>query len=147
MKLSTRTRYGTRAMAELAAAYGDGPVPVHKLAARQNLSEKYLEQIMVPLKAAGLVEAVRGPGGGYVLARPPSHIRLTDIFRVFEGSTALVDCIDDPEICPLHGGCPTRPFWGELKVAIEGILGRTTLQDLLNRWEKHEHNTMPMYHI
>ncbi len=134
-------------MAELANSYGDGPVPVHKLAAKQNLSEKYLEQIMAPLKAAGLVKAVRGPGGGYVLAMPPSRIRLTDIFYVFEGSTAPVDCIDDPETCPLHGGCPTRRFWGELKVAIDGVLGRSTLQDLLNRWEKHENNHGIMYQI
>jgi len=124
-------------MAELADAYGEGPVPVRELAANQDLSEKYLEQIMAPLKAAGLVKSVRGPGGGYVLGQPPSSIHLSDIYRVFEGSAAPVDCVDDPESCPLYDNCPTRPFWGELKEAIEDTLGRTTLQDLLDRWEKH----------
>ena len=127
-------------MAELADAYGEGPVPVHTLAANQNLSEKYLEQIMAPLKAAGLVKAVRGPGGGYVLGLPPSDIHLSDIYRVFEGSPAPVECVDDPESCPLYEDCPTRPFWGELKEAIEGALSRTTLQDLLDRWGKSEHH-------
>lgn len=133
MKLSTKTRYGARAMVELAAAYEHGPVSVREVAEKQKLSEKYLEQIMATLKAAGLVNSVRGLRGGYSLARAPSSIRLGDVFRVLEGSPAPVDCVDDGALCPMQDACPTRSTWVEIKKALEGVLDGTTLQDLLDQ--------------
>lgn len=147
MKLSTKTRYGTRALVELAAAYGGEPISVRELAERQNLSEKYLEQIMAPLKAAGLVKSVRGIGGGYTLARPPSEVRLADIYHVLEGSAAPVDCVDHPDACPMLEVCPTRQTWVELKEAVETVLGRTTLQDLLEQREARTVERAAMYQI
>jgi len=133
MKLSTRTRYGSRAMVELARAYPGSIVSVKVMSRNQRLSAKYLEGIMVPLKAAGLVKAVRGPQGGYALTRSPSAIRLGDIFRVLEGSPAPVRCVDRANSCPMHARCPTRTTWVQLKRAIERVLDGTTLQNLVDR--------------
>lgn len=147
MKLSTRTRYGTRAMVELAAAYERGPVSVKEVAEKQKLSEKYLEQIMAALKTSGLVNSVRGLHGGYTLARAPSSIRLGDIFRVLEGSPAPVDCVDDPGLCSMRDVCPTRSTWVEMKQALEVVLDGTTLQDLLDQMQKRAATRELMYNI
>ena len=115
MRLSTRTRYGTRAMVELALAYPDLAVPVKDVARKQNLSAKYLEQIMSALKAADLVRSVRGMHGGYALSREPDSITLADVFHVLEGSAAPVDCVDHPEVGhrwpPVVGECPEGRQW------------------------------------
>lgn len=133
MKMSTRARYGTRAMAELAVAYPHRPVSVKELAQLQGLSIKYLEQIMAALKVAGLVKAVRGLHGGYELGAPPEHVNLYDIYQALEGSPVLVECIAHPEICAKRAGCPTRDTWIELNDAVTKVLHDTTLQDLVRR--------------
>jgi Rrf2 family protein len=133
MRFSTRTRYGARAMVELAAAYPDRAVSVRQMAQNQRLSAKYLEHIVSALKAAGLIEAVRGMHGGYVLSRPPEEIDLSEIFHVLDGYPSPVDCVEDPDRCPMRGVCPTRDTWVQVAEAIEGILGSTTLRDLLGR--------------
>ena len=133
MNISTKTRYGSRIMVELAEVYPDETVSVKRMAEHQELSAKYLEQIVAALKAADLIRAVRGMGGGYALTRPPEQIRMLDIFLVLEGSPAVVECVDRPEHCPRHEICPVIDLWRELAEATSAILGRTTLRDLVNR--------------
>ena len=111
MKLSTKGRYATRAMLDLALHFGEGPVFVKDIAKRQEVSDRYLEQILIPLKAGGLVRVVRGARGGFALAKPPSDIKLIEIIRISEGSTAPVDCVDNDQICSRSGFCITREIW------------------------------------
>jgi len=147
MKLSTRMRYGARALFELAAAYPDRAVSVKEMAERQRLSVKYLEHIIAALKAAGLIKAVRGFRGGYNLARSPSAIRLSEVFRALEGSLTLVDCVEDARTCPMEEVCPTRGTWIELTKAITRVLDRTTLQDLIERKGRKQDSSTAMYQI
>jgi Rrf2 family protein len=150
MKVSTRTRYGMRALAELAAARPHGVISVRQIADAQNVSPKYLEQIMGTLRAAGLVEGVHGVNGGYRLARAPEDILLGEVFRLFEGSTAVVACVDDSDVCPMKDVCPTRDTWVEIKDAVDAVLARTSVRDLAERalqmrvLQKHH---APMYYI
>jgi len=147
MLLSTKTRYACRAMAELAAAYPENPVSVKDIARAQRLSPKYLEHIVSALKAAGLIEAVRGVHGGYVLSRAPEHITLSEVFRVLEGSPAPVDCVDHPNSCPMTEVCPTRDTWVQIGDAIKRILDTTTLRELAERAERKRAACALMYHI
>lgn len=133
MQLSTRARYGFRAMMELAARHGQGAVPLKEVARCQDISLKYLEQLFARLRAAGLVKGVRGTGGGYLLARRPADIKLAEIFHVLEGSTALVECVDRPEVCDQADRCVTRELWTDLRDASDKILNKRTLRDLVER--------------
>ena len=130
MQLSTRTRYGCRAMMELALNQQDSAMPLNKIAARQDISVKYLAQIFPVLRTAGLVRSIRGPRGGYTLARDPSDIRLSDIVHVLEGSLAPVECVDAPGLCEKSGFCATRDVWKALEDRMEDVLHSTTLSDL-----------------
>ena len=148
MKLSTKARYGVRAMLSLALDYDRGPVPLKEVAEQQEISEKYLEHLMGPLRSAGLVRSVRGAHGGYLLGKTPSQIRLDEVVRVLEGSIAPVECVDDASLCGRAGLCVTRDIWGELKEAMESVFASTTLQDLVERQkEKQEQSGGTMYHI
>jgi len=133
MRLSTKGRYTMRAMLDLAGRYGNGPVQVKDIAKNQMISERYLEQLLLPLKSAGLVRAIRGANGGFELAKRPSEIRLLDIFTVAEGSTAPVECIDNAAKCERSITCVTRDIWLDVKRATDKVLESTTLQDLLDR--------------
>ena len=140
MKISTRARYGTRAMLELAINYEQGPILLKDIAEKQDISFRYLDQLITPLKIAGLVKSIRGKGGGYVLTKPPSQIRLSEVIQVLEGSLALVDCVDDPESCDRTEYCITRDVWNELKGAMVNILESLTLEELVRRQaEKVKH--------
>ncbi len=134
-------------MVDLALAYPDRAVPVKELAKNERISVKYLEQIMAALKASGLAKAARGVRGGYALTRPPASIRLTDIFKALEGTPELIECLDDPQSCPLHKGCPTRPTWLQMRAAIVGVLDGTTLQELAERKRLAGGTTVQMYNI
>lgn len=147
MKLSTKGRYGTRAMLDLAFHYGDGPILLKDVARRQDVSERYLEHVVTPLKVAGLLTSVRGAGGGFTLAKPPSQIKLSEIIQAVEGSIAPVDCVDDPKLCPRADFCVTRDIWTELKEAMNGVLESTTLQDLVERQREKSEPQAIMYHI
>ena len=138
MKLSTKTRYAARAMIELASVYPDKTLSAREIAASQGISANYLEQIMGSLRAAGLVRAVRGMHGGYRLARPPEEVRLSDLYQTLEGSLSPVECVDDPDVCPMEDKCPTRQTWAEMKEAVMKVLEGTTLQDLVDRRERLE---------
>jgi len=133
MKLSSRTRYGMRAILELALEYGNAPLQIKTIAQREDISNKYLEQLIAMLKASGLVRSIRGPRGGYTLAKPPSEIQLKDVFQTLEGPMVPAECLEHPEYCPRCTDCATREIWQELQNAIFGVLESVTLADLVER--------------
>jgi Rrf2 family protein len=133
MKISTKGRYGTRAMIDIAENYGKGPVPLRQLAERQCISMKYMEQIIPLLKASGLIRSSRGARGGYALAKEPSEISLRDILQALEGSWSLVDCVEDPDLCDRANECVTYEIWNDIHIAIHKILDSTTLADMTAR--------------
>jgi len=137
MKLSTRARYGARAMLELALHYGDGPVLVKDIAKNQEISKRYLEHLIVSLQAVGLVRTMRGKKGGCILAKPPSQIRLGEVVETLEGSISPVDCIDDSKLCPRTKLCVTRDIWMKMKEAIINVLDSITLEDMV-KWQKNK---------
>jgi Rrf2 family cysteine metabolism transcriptional repressor len=147
MKLSTKGRYAMRAMLDLATHYGEGLTFLKDVAARQEISERYLEHLFLSLKAAGLVNSTRGANGGFVLSRPPSETKLMDIITVSEGQLSLVECVDDPGVCKRSSHCATRDVWMDLKNAIENVLGAITLQDLVEKQRAKDMQTIEMYHI
>lgn len=138
MKLSTRARYGTRALLDLAVHGGEGSVLLRDIAQRQQISLMYLEHLVTPLISAGIVRSTRGPRGGIWLAKPPQEIKLSEVIHLFEGSTAPVECVNNPETCPRSNFCVTRDIWDELKKAVNEVLESTTLQDLLERQKSKE---------
>ncbi len=133
MKLSTRSRYGTRAMLELALLYGTGPVFLKDIACKQDIPLSYLENLMSALRTSGLVVTMRGMHGGYYLARPPSEIDLSQVVSALEGSMTPVDCVNDEKRCSRAVLCVARDVWAEVKLAIEGVLKSITLEDLAKR--------------
>ena len=139
MRLSTRGRYATRALLDLALHYQESPVTVRDIAKRQRLSAQYLEHLIAPLKAAGLVKSVRGANGGFILGKEPSLITISDIVQAAEGSTALVACVDDPDSCSRAPYCPTRRVWADATRAMDSVLESTTIQSMMD-----EHTAMMM---
>jgi Rrf2 family protein len=131
MKLSTRARYGVRLMLVLAVHYGKGPVYLKDIARGEEISEKYLSLIIIPLRTAGLVHSTRGAYGGYYLARDPSQINLKDILDILEGETCLVDCVRDPSLCSRVPNCVSREIWCLLGGRIAEVLGSISLLDLV----------------
>lgn len=131
MKISTRGRYGLRAMVELARVSGRAPVLMSTVAERAGLSRKYLHRLLTELKRAGLVRAVRGAGGGFVLTRPPGEIKLGEILCALEGPLSFVECVADKRACGRSKRCPARRVWQELAGAVGSVLDSATLGDLL----------------
>ena len=132
MRLSTRGRYGTRLMVDLAEHYAEGPVPLTKIAKRQDLSAKYLEQLIILLKGAGLIRSARGRRGGYLLARKPGDISVGEIVEVLEGRLAVVDCVMEPDLCYRAPKCPTRDICVNMTDVIKNQLYSMNLQDILD---------------
>jgi len=140
MKLSTRGRYGLRFMLDLALHYNDGPIFLKDIAQRQGISEKYLWQLIHPLKATGLINTTRGAHGGYLLSKAPGEITLKEIMQVVEGSLALVDCVDNASICQREETCITRDVWQEATRGMLQTLESLTLETMVKRQtEKEEH--------
>jgi len=133
MKLSTRSRYGTRLLLDMAQHYDQGPIQLGDIAKRQDISVKYLEQIIIPLKKANYVLSVRGPKGGHFLAKPPEDITLGEIVALLEAGPSLVECIEHAEVCQRSATCPTRPIWKEAAQAMFDKLDAITLADLAER--------------
>jgi Rrf2 family iron-sulfur cluster assembly transcriptional regulator len=132
MKLSTRSRYGTRILVDLARHSNQGPVQIGEISKRQDISVKYLEQLIRPLKQASMVNSVRGPKGGHMLAKKPEEISLGQIVRLFEGQTELVECISNPEFCDMSDDCQVRLAWKEATRVLYEKLDSTTIADLLD---------------
>ena len=136
MRISTKGRYGARAMVDIGEHYGKGPVSLRELSKRQSVSMKYMEQIIALLKASGLIRSARGARGGYVLAKEPREISLHDIVQAVEGSRSLVDCLDDETLCDRAKECVTYEIWHDVQRAVYKILDSTTLADMVNRHRK-----------
>lgn len=131
MKLSTRSRYGTRMMLDLAQHYGESPVQIGEIARRQDISVKYLEQLIIPLKKANYIKSVRGPKGGHELARPPEEITVGEIVELLEGGINLADCIENPDTCERSETCLTRGIWETATKAMSQELNSITLSDMV----------------
>jgi Rrf2 family protein len=147
MKLSTRGRYGVRTLLDLALHQEEGLVLLKDVARRQEFSLQYLEHLIAPLIAAGLVKSTRGAGGGVSLVKPPAEITLGEAVQLLEGPIAPVDCVNDPELCHRSSFCVTRDVWIEMKEAISRVLDSTTLQDLVNRRRLRGQAETGMYRI
>lgn len=132
MKLSTRGRYGTRLMIELAKNYGDGPMSMSEISNKQGIPVKYLEQLIIPLKKEGLIKSVRGPKGGHMLARDPRKINLWELLSALETSMTFVDCVNDKKLCDEAGDCLIRPVWGKAYQAMMSLFQETSLHDIVN---------------
>jgi Rrf2 family transcriptional regulator, cysteine metabolism repressor len=145
VKLTTKTRYGTRAMLDLSLHYDEGPISSKDIARRQDLSQKYLERLLVALQAADLVRAVRGAKGGYQLSRPPQQITLREIYAILEGGDGFVDCTSHPQLCHRSDLCITQEVWSEMYSACMRILESTTLSDLVQRAQQRQ--TADLYYI
>lgn len=135
MKISSRTHYGLRAMTELAKAYGQRTLSLSEIAATEHLPLAYLEQVVSPLRRAGLIEGTRGLHGGYRLTRDPAAVRVGEIVRVLEGpdATAPVECVAESYVdgtCVRDTACASRPLWSRLKAAFDAVVDSTTLADL-----------------
>ncbi|MBB4825809.1 Rrf2 family cysteine metabolism transcriptional repressor [Sporosarcina luteola] len=125
MRISTKGRYGLTIVVELGRNYGEGPLPLRKIAEEQNLSEAYLEQLIPPLRNSGVVKSVRGAYGGYKLAKAPNEITAGDVIRVLEGPIQLVEEIDEDDV-------PQQELWHRIGEAIRGVLDTTTIEDLID---------------
>jgi len=135
MKLSTRSRYGTRLMLEMAQHYQQGPLHLSFIAGRQGISVKYLEQIIIPLKKAHYIQSVRGPKGGHILARPPEEITVGEIVALLEDGASLAACSDNAGVCERSPTCLTRQVWQAAAQAMFDKLNTITLADLLKTTE------------
>ena len=133
MKLSTKGRYGVRLMVDLAEHYVEGPAIIRHISQRQEIAEKYLRNVINPLKVAGLIHVARGAHGGYSLAKPPSGITIGEILLVLEGSMCLVDCVEKSAVCRRSSFCATRDLWNEAANALLDKFYSTTLADMVER--------------
>lgn len=135
MKLSTKGRYGVKAMVDLAIHYGGEPVSIKSISERQNISEYYLEQLFSPLRKANLIKSIRGAQGGYILSREPKDITVAEIMDVLEGPIEISDCLEDGN-CTNVDCCATRLLWAKVKESIDKVFEATTLEDILNDYRR-----------
>jgi Rrf2 family protein len=140
IRLSTKGRYGTRLMLNLARHYGNGnrTVILKDVSTDEAISIRYLEQIIIPLKINRLVKSVRGAGGGYTIARRPEEIKLSEILHALEGSCCLVECMEDPDYCDRIETCPTYDVWKGASDMLQDYFNNILLSDLVVMAEKKE---------
>lgn len=131
MRVNTKVRYGLRAILQVADAYGGEPVPVSAISQTQEISGKYLEQVIGALRRAELVNSRKGVRGGYTLSRDPQEISLWEIITALDSQTALVDCVLEPEVCDRSDDCLTRSIWTLLSRRMQEFWTSFTLADLL----------------
>ncbi|WP_163325895.1 RrF2 family transcriptional regulator [Draconibacterium mangrovi] len=136
MKFSTKTRYGVRAILEIAQSDPEIGIYQKDISANQNISYKYLDHIINSLKVAGLVSKAGGRRSGYILTRKPEEITIYDIHNAFEPGICVVDCLSHNYTCKRQGICASQGFWGELNNQIIKYLKATTIADLMNNQEK-----------
>lgn len=144
MKLSTKSRYGLRAVIEIAKSYGSTPAKRKIVASSQGISDSYLENILIVLKNSRIIETTRGVNGGYILSRAPKDISVLEVIDALEGPIDIVDCVSSSGICSKTDTCAARTIWKELADSWKSILGNLTLQDLI---EREETLFTPMYAI
>lgn len=140
MMISTKGRYALRLMLDIALQGDEKPIRIKEIAQRQEISDKYLEQIVSVLNKAGFVKSIRGPQGGYRLARTPEKYTVGDILRLTEGSLAPVSCLEfDENDCPRQQDCVTLELWTKLDEAVKSVIDHYTLADLL-QWQREKGN-------
>ncbi len=144
IRVSTKGRYGTRLMVNLARHYNSGrkAIILKNVAAEEEISIRYLEQIIIPLKIYKLVKSIRGAGGGYILARKPSEITICQILEALEGSCGLVDCVDDTDFCDRVPSCAAYEIWSEASHLLKNYFQSVTLQSVLDIHER-KHRAKP----
>jgi Rrf2 family protein len=125
--------YGVRALVELAAHYGSGPVQTSEIASRQSIPEAYLDQLMTTMHKFGFVRSRRGPLGGHTLAKDPTEINLGMVVATLEGNTSALECLSEPNECSLSHTCAQREVWRSVDEAIQGLLSATSVADLAHR--------------
>jgi Rrf2 family protein len=140
IRLSTKGRYGTRLMLNLARHYGNGndAVILKHISEDERISIRYLEQIIIPLKINRLVKSIRGAGGGYTLARRPEDIKLSEILHALEGNCCLVECVEDGTYCEHTSDCPTYEIWKGATELLKDYFDALTLKDVVVRAEKKD---------
>lgn len=149
MKLSTKGRYGVKAMLDLAIHNSEGQIALKNIAERQNISENYLEQLFAILRKAGLVKSIRGAQGGYILANEPENITVGSILRALEGSLAPVDCVieNDPVKCGRGDICVTKFIWEKIRDRVNEVVDSITLKDLVEDYIKANNKEQYNYDI
>ena len=141
MKISTKGRYALKLMVDLALEGKEGPVALRDVAKRQEISEKYLEQLVAPLIRSGLLKSVRGASGGYLLTKSPAEYTAGEILRAQEGSLAPVSCADSDHPCERQDRCSTAPLWRRIAQAVDEVVDNTTLQDLVDEYQTAQART------
>ena len=143
MKISTKGRYGLRALIDVAEHGEDCPVSISSIASRQDISERYLEQLMAMLKKADLIQSVRGAGGGYVLAKKMEHISVGDVLRALEGKLEPVECaaFHETDSCEAAGGCVTKYVWKRINESINQTVDEISIMDLVEESKGMKSNT------
>lgn len=138
MRLSTKGRYGVKAMLDLALHSSEGLISLKSIAERQDISENYLEQLFAMLRKAGLVKSVRGSQGGYVLGDTPEHISVGAILRALEGSLAPVECVEEsePMQCERSSLCVTKFIWEKIRDKVNDVVDSIKLSDLIDEYQK-----------
>ena len=135
MKLSTKGRYGVKAMVDLAIHYGESPISIKSISQRQGISEYYLEQLFSALRKAKLIKSIKGAQGGYVLNKLPEEITVADIMEVLEGPIEISDCVEGTT-CNNGNCCATRFVWQKIKTSIEDVTTSVTLKDIVNDYNE-----------
>lgn len=143
MKFSTKSRYGLRAMIELALHYTEDPISVKTIAEKQGISEAYLERLMSTLARRRLAKSIRGAQGGYLLSRDPAKVKVGEVIRALEGDIVPVDCVnkEDPAECDRFEICVSRIVWGRVQEAVNDTLDSITLQDLVDELSEKDKDT------
>lgn len=139
MKVNTKVRYGLRAILQIAGEYGGDPVPISAIAESQEISGKYLEQVVGALRRANLIVSRKGVRGGYTLGRPPADITLWDVINALDAHTAPVDCVPEPQACERAGDCLTRSIWTLLDARLKEFWTGFTLADLVSAMQREGH--------
>lgn len=134
MMVSTKGRYALRLMLDVAVNSNGSPVPLRDIAQRQELSDKYLEQLVIPLSRAGLVKSIRGAGGGYLLTRDPKEYTVGEILRVLEGTLAPTSCTEEGHCCENADRCVAMEVWEQIQTAVNDVVDHITLADLVERY-------------
>ena len=147
MKISTKGRYGLRILIDLATHDARKPRLIRDIAASQQISEKYISRLIIPLRQARLVRSVRGANGGFHLAKSPREITLLEILETMEGTVSIVDCVLKPEKCPRNSLCPTRVIWTQLNDGIRDLMRTITLEQIIAACPQASSDDSPDYCI
>jgi Rrf2 family protein len=149
MKISTKGRYGVKAIMDMAIHKEEGVIPLKQISERQNISDNYLEQLLAKLRKNNIVKSVRGAYGGYYLAKDIENITIGEILRALEGSIAPVECVSDNHLkyCENKNNCVTKSVWEKIKNSIDGVIDSITVKDLIDEYNKSNSNDNYMYYI